>query len=108
MIEVVVTYKQDKVIEFYTHGHAGSAPYGYDLVCAAVSASITGSFNALQHLNKYDATLKDGFALLKTNGFSSYHDEVVLSTLITILKTIEQTAPNNIKIDEQHSNENVN
>jgi uncharacterized protein YsxB (DUF464 family) len=28
-------------------GHANSAPYGEDLVCAAVSAVITGGINAL-------------------------------------------------------------
>ena len=108
MIEVLVTYKEDKIIEFYAQGHANSAPYGQDLVCSAVSASITGCFNALNFIDNYEYTLQEGFALLKTNGHSSYHDEVVLSTLVTILATIEATAPQFIKIDENHISENVN
>lgn len=34
---------------FYAGGHAGTAPYGQDLVCAAVSALTQGALFALKH-----------------------------------------------------------
>lgn len=106
MIEVLVTYREDKIVEFFANGHANSAPYGQDLVCAAVSASITGCFNALQYIDNYECKLEEGFAYLNTKDFASYHDEVVLSTLVTILKTVEQSAPENIKISDITIGEN--
>ena len=109
MIEVVVIYKENKVKEFFAKGHADAGPYGHDLVCAAVSAAITGCFNALEYFDEYYVELKEGFAFFKNEkDFSSYHDEVVLSTMVTILATIEQTAPDSIKIDENHLPDKVN
>lgn len=109
MIEVLVTYKENKVKEFYAKGHADAGPYGHDLVCSAVSAAITGCFNALQNFEEYYVELKEGFAFFKNEkDFSSYHDEIVLFTLVTILATIEQTAPNNIKIEEHYVLDEVN
>lgn len=107
MIEVIVTYdEQDRIIEFYANGHANAGPYGHDLVCAAVSASITGCFNALDYIDEYEYCLKEGYAFLKISNPNHYHDEIVMSTLIIILKTIEQTASENIKISDNHIKEN--
>lgn len=50
MIEVTFQKYEDRVSSFKLTGHADSGPYGYDLVCAAVSAVSFGSVNAVLEL----------------------------------------------------------
>ena len=47
MIKIVLTYKDNKIDALEIKGHANSAEYGKDLVCAAVSAISVGGLNAL-------------------------------------------------------------
>ena len=46
MIKVDLIYQGDLVIGFEMKGHANTAPHGNDLLCAAISAIVTGGFNA--------------------------------------------------------------
>ena len=57
-------------------GHANSGPYGYDLVCAAVSALAIGSINSLAELGGYtpEVEMDD-----ETGGYLS----VTLPTMLT-------------------------
>ena len=76
-------------------GHATTAEYGNDLVCAAVSAIVTGGFNAFNDDDVSEIALDEGYAkvIVKTeNGYS------ILKTIIVQLKTIEEAYPKNIKI----------
>lgn len=51
MITVQVKRNADhKIAEVIIEGHAGYAGYGYDLVCAAVSAITFGMANAIEEL----------------------------------------------------------
>lgn len=36
-----------RIVSFIVKGHAGSGPYGYDIVCAAVSAVTIGTVNGI-------------------------------------------------------------
>ncbi|MUV39506.1 uncharacterized protein JNUCC1_03384 [Lentibacillus sp. JNUCC-1] len=47
MIRLKVWRKQKHITSFELSGHAESGPYGYDLVCAGVSAVSFGAVNAV-------------------------------------------------------------
>lgn len=50
MIKIKIYRKEDLITGFDLSGHADSGPYGYDLVCAGVSAVSFGSVNAVTSL----------------------------------------------------------
>ncbi|MFD1850154.1 ribosomal-processing cysteine protease Prp [Oceanobacillus bengalensis] len=61
MIRVTVLRSKDNLIsEFEMTGHADSGPYGYDLVCAGVSAVSIGSVNAVMELCDIDLNIEQG------------------------------------------------
>ncbi len=50
MIHIRVREKDNRICEIEIHGHADSAEYGKDLVCAAVSSIAFGLCNALDEM----------------------------------------------------------
>ena len=82
-----------------SQGHADSAPYGQDLVCAAVSGVLLGGVNALQGKNY---SLKNnenkGILELRNIGKMSEHDIIVIETIVSQLQAIERDNPKFIKI----------
>ena len=91
MIKVLINYEENKFKSLEVKGHANSGPYGQDLVCAAVSAILTGGANNLENKKNFDIKLLEGETLIKAIDTVSSHDEVVLETLIVSLKTIEES-----------------
>ena len=89
MIKVLIK-KEEKFVSLKVTGHANSAPHGEDLVCAAVSSVITGGLNSLEHPEDFAIVLKEGNASVEAKKDVSSHDEVVLETIITGLKTIAE------------------
>src|SRR5690625_7449104 len=67
MITVTIRREHDqRISSFQVSGHANSGPYGYDLVCAGVSAITFGSINAIlalceKHLSIDQANDKGGY-----------------------------------------------
>lgn len=65
MITVQVKRNDDhKISEVIVEGHAGYAEYGYDLVCAAVSAITFGTANAIEallHIQSVKSVGESGF-----------------------------------------------
>ena len=100
MIKIVIkTDESTKTItSIEVKGHANSAEYGKDLVCAAVSAIITGGANALTE-DIYDIELKEGYSLIKANKIPGDNDAVVLKTIETQLKTVEEIEKRFVKIE---------
>jgi uncharacterized protein YsxB (DUF464 family) len=100
MIKIVI--KTDELTKTITSievkGHANSAEYGKDLVCAAVSAIITGGANALEE-DIYDVKLEEGNAYIKAKQIPGNNDAVVLRTIQTQLLTIEEIEKKFIKIE---------
>ncbi|TQS74679.1 ribosomal-processing cysteine protease Prp [Ornithinibacillus gellani] len=60
MIKVEVRYNGRYVEAFEISGHAKSGPYGYDLVCAAVSAVSFGAVNAVAELCQFTPIIQQG------------------------------------------------
>ena len=99
MIKVIIGRASNNQINFLeVKGHANSAEYGQDLVCAAVSAVLTGGFNNLKNFKSYELKLDEGYALFKSNVALDAHDEAVIETIICGLNTIKEEDPEFIQI----------
>src|SRR5690625_7321889 len=57
MIKINVYRKNNLITGFEMSGHADSGPYGYDLVCAGVSAVSFGSINAVTSICDVDLSI---------------------------------------------------
>ncbi|WP_164216359.1 ribosomal-processing cysteine protease Prp [Virgibacillus sp. YIM 98842] len=60
MIKATVFRSGNEITAFELTGHAESGPYGFDLVCAAVSAVSIGTVNAASVLTETDLEVKQG------------------------------------------------
>lgn len=60
MIRVRICRQDDKIESFEISGHANSGPYGYDLVCAGVSAVSFGAVNAALQLSGVKLDINQG------------------------------------------------
>lgn len=60
MIQVTVKRKDRDIQSIELSGHAESGPYGYDLVCAGVSAVSIGTVNAVMELSEIDLKVEQG------------------------------------------------
>src|SRR5690625_3019440 len=60
MIEVTICKINKRISSFELAGHAESGPYGYDLVCAAVSAVSIGTVNAAAVIGETDLEVTQG------------------------------------------------
>ena len=98
MIKVLIKHEGNKFLSLEVKGHAKSAEKGEDLVCAGVSAILTGCFNAINDYDNFEMKLEEGYALLEKKNDISSHDEVVIETLITSLNTMEGSYGQFIKI----------
>lgn len=100
MIKIVIKrdVSTDKITSIEVKGHANKDTYGKDLVCAAVSAVITGGMNALVD-KEYDFKLDEGHAYIKSLDIPSDYDAVVLKTIETQLKTIEESEHDYVRIE---------
>ena len=100
MIKIVIKrdVSSDKIISIEVKGHANSDVYGKDLVCAAVSAIITGGFNALKD-KEYDFKLDEGHSYVKALDIPSDYDAVVLKTIETQLQTVEESNSEFVRIE---------
>lgn len=98
MIKVLIKLEGNSFSSLEIKGHAGSGPYGHDLVCSGVSALVTGCLNSINEPNNFKIVLKEGHFNVVKIGDISGHDEIVLETLITGLKTIEESYKQFIQI----------
>ena len=100
MIKIVIKrdVSSQKITQIEVKGHANSAEYGKDLVCAAVSAVMTGGMNALID-KEYDFKLEEGHAYIKALDIPSDYDSVVLKTIEVELQTIEESNKDYVRIE---------
>ena len=98
MIKVLIKHEGNKFLSLEVKGHANSAPHGEDLVCAGVSAILTGGFNSLENIENFKYELKEGYAFLEKKNDISFHDEIVIETIITSLETVKESYEKFIQI----------
>lgn len=100
MINITIKYKSTGEFDsLVSQGHADSAPYGQDLVCAAVSGVLLGGINALKGKNySLKNNEKKGILELRNIGNISERDAIVIDTMVLQLQAIERDNPKFIKI----------
>lgn len=111
MIKVVIYRKQGNIQAFEISGHANSGPYGYDLVCAGVSAVSFGAVNAALKMSEIDLDITQGgeggyLSVQIPNDASPQQAEkaqFVFETMLISLQTIEREYNQFIQIEEVSS-----
>jgi uncharacterized protein YsxB (DUF464 family) len=98
MIKVTI-YKTDRheYVGFDAQGHAGFSDEGLDIVCAAASALIINTLNAIERYTSDEISLvtddsedAQGLIQFRFNGSKPTHDaELLLKTMILGLQEIE-------------------
>lgn len=100
MIHVTLRRKNQRIYVLKVTGHALSAPYGEDLVCAGVSAIATGGANALKPQG-IRIHLSEGLADFQVDNLEEMSHQHVLEILWIQLKTIQASYSQFISIKEQ-------
>lgn len=106
MINVTIFRDEQQITAFELSGHAGSGPYGYDLVCASVSAVSFGAVNAIIQLCGMEPEIEQGHegGYLYVALPSSVNEEtkkrlqLLLEGMLISLQTIEREYQQFIKI----------
>ncbi|SFA69007.1 hypothetical protein SAMN04488072_10125 [Lentibacillus halodurans] len=109
MIHVNVYRQNNQIKQFELSGHAESGPYGYDLVCAGVSAVSFGSVNAVLTLSDVDLEIEQGDegGFLRVTVPDNIPDEtmdrvqLLLDGMLVSLQTIEQEYSEFMNIKDQ-------
>lgn len=98
--------QQGEIQSFQVEGHAGYAPKGQDIVCAAVSALTFGTVNAITELLAVplDVDMEEGGGFLRCTVPSGLAEDVrekvqlLLQGMQLSLRSIEQEYGRNLKI----------
>ena len=99
MITYQQTFNQKNLESITVSGHALFAPYGEDIVCAAVSTAVIMTINAIEKLNEKEnikVDLKEGYVKITVSKLT----EVVrglLENLIYSLDDIKSQFPKYLK-----------
>ena len=100
MIEVSYLEKESKIKTLEIKGHANYAKKGEDIVCSAVSAIGVGGINSLKNIDAIDIICESGYIFVKGNALESEYNQIVLTTMLTQLYTIEKSYGKFIKISK--------
>lgn len=109
MINVSIFRQDNQIRAFELSGHAESGPYGYDLVCAGVSAVSFGAVNGIHLLCEIDLEIEqveDGGYLYVSLPRNISTDvkvqaEFLLEAMLISLQTIEWEYSQFITIDNR-------
>jgi Predicted ribosomal protein len=87
---------------FAVNGHAGTAPYGQDIVCAAVAAlTQTAVLGLERYLGRdFDLDIGSGKLILKLKGASDDLAGAILETMLLGLAEIAKQSPQSVHITE--------
>ncbi len=103
MIQVTIIRSKQLYKMMKVTGHANSAPYGEDLVCAAVSAVMTGGINAL-NLKAVKVKNIEGLSEIQITNLQNLENQSVLHVISTQLQTIANDYPKYIRIQTKEEN----
>ena len=97
MIKVKVTKKCISVL-----GHADYDDYGKDIVCASVSSIITTCVNCIMNIDSEAIMYNDdGKIITITKRNLNNTVDIILNTMVEMLKDLETTYKKNIKIESE-------
>lgn len=92
--------EKENIMAFKVEGHAGYAPSGRDVVCAAVSALVVGTINGLEVLTDaaFDTAVSHGFTKVDIKEPTAYSN-VLLKSMLLSLEGIQNEYPENIEVE---------
>lgn len=103
MIKVKLTKSDNIVKKIIIKGHADSADYGKDIVCASVSSAVITTVNILLSVDSecitYDDTNGLIINIIKDNDLTNK----IINVLINNLYKLEKAYPKNIQIKEENN-----
>ncbi len=103
MIRIECIRENRNIIYLSLKGHANSDEKGKDLVCAAISAIITGGLNALNDPKSFDIIFEEGHVEVKAKNSVQKYDYDVLKVILTQLKTVQEKNSKYINLVEKGS-----
>ena len=103
MIKVQINKTDNKYSSLMVSGHSNYDEHGKDIVCAGVSAVVTGGLNALaiENKNKISYRVEDGYVNVDVLDIEDDNLQKIIDVIIIQLKTIEESYKKNIKIYEK-------
>ena len=106
MILVKLQRKKTEISKITVSGHAESAPYGEDLICAAVSSIVIGTLNAIEEMAEGSChidsdTHKTTIEVKKQNSKLP----IILEVMMYQLRSITESYPEYLEIKEETSYE---
>lgn len=103
MIKVVIKKHNDSIVSVEVKGHAGSAEYGKDLVCAGVSSVTVGIANMLANKGFIEEgneiVIKPGYTYIEVYNSNDVF-QLVLETFEVMLLTIAEDNSKYIQISK--------
>lgn len=98
MIQATFSKNKDGYItSFKVEGHAGYAPSGRDIVCAAVSTITNSTINGMQALTEAVFEGKVDNGLTHINLISPTHgSNILIESMFLTLEAIQENYPNNL------------
>ena len=103
MIKIQINKTNNKYSSLLVSGHSNYDEHGKDIVCAGVSAVVTGGLNALiiENKNKISYRVNDGYVNVDVLDIDDDNLQKIMDVIIIQLKTIEESYKKNIKIYEK-------
>ncbi len=83
-------------------GHANYDVYGKDIVCASVSSIVTTTVNSIMNIDKSSISYTDNGNEIIINKLNSNDIvDILLNTMVEMLKDLEKQYNKNIKIESE-------
>ena len=106
MIKIKKKKKKDNIVYFKISGHADSAAYGEDIICAAVTSAVQMTVNGLLeilNLTKIEYREEHGLAIcnMRDSGLSGedfIKADILTKSMETYLKSVADEYPEYVKI----------
>ena len=95
MIKVI---KQDNIITI--SGHANSAEYGKDIVCASVSSIVYTTINALKKIKEDSIEVEDNSKMMIKLLVEDEITNKLIDNMMELLRSIEEDYPKNLSVKE--------
>ena len=103
MIKIQINKTNNKYSSLIVSGHSNYDEHGKDIVCAGVSAIVTGGINALilENKNLIAYEVKDGYVNIDVLNIENNNIQLIMDVVIIQLKTIEESYKKYVKISEK-------
>ena len=103
MIRIALHYAGNAISGFECKGHAGYAPAGSDIVCAAVYILTTTCVNALESVAgaRGETLVKDGLMRYALPEGAGHDAQVILLSLRQGLRDLQEAYPRYIQLTEK-------